>query len=55
MSDQCPKHGVGYRLRRNVKTSEIALACPLCDVEARGGSEEDKKLVADKIKPDPGR
>jgi hypothetical protein len=37
-------------LRRNVKTGEVANACPLCDVEARGGSEEDRKLVADKIK-----
>jgi hypothetical protein len=33
-----------------VKTGEVAIACPLCDLEARGGSEEDRKLVADKIK-----
>jgi hypothetical protein len=49
-SDRCPKHGTSYVLRRNVKTGEMAIACPLCDLEARGGSEEDRKLVADKIK-----
>jgi hypothetical protein len=55
-SERCPKHGTSYVLRRNVKTGEVAIACPLCDVEARGGSEEDRKLVADKIKSgdDPG-
>ena len=40
--DRCPKHGTSYVLRRNVKTGEIAIACPLCDVEARGGSDEDR-------------
>ena len=49
-SDCCPKHGASYLLRRNVKTGEIAIACPLCDVEARGGTNEDRKPVADKIK-----
>jgi uncharacterized Zn finger protein (UPF0148 family) len=55
-SDRCPKHGTPYRLRRNVKTGEVAIACPVCDVEARGGSDEDRKLVADKInsKDEPG-
>jgi hypothetical protein len=41
-TDQCPKHCLGYRLRRSVKTGEIAIACPLCDVEVRGGSDEDR-------------
>ena len=49
-SDQCPKHGTSYLLRGNVKTGEIAIACPLCNVETRGGSDEDRKLVADQIK-----
>jgi len=53
-SDQCPKHGTNYRLRRNVKTGEVAIACPLCDVEERGGDDEDRKLVADKIQPRDG-
>ena len=48
MSERCPKHGTSYVLRRNVKTGEVAIACPLCDVE-------DRKLVADKIKPDPNQ
>ena len=36
MSDEesiCPRHNIPYRLRRNVKTGEIALACYLCDIE----------------------
>jgi uncharacterized Zn finger protein (UPF0148 family) len=53
--DHCPKHGTSYVLRRNVKTGELVIACPLCEVEARGGSEEDRKLVADKIKSDPSQ
>jgi hypothetical protein len=31
----CPKHEVALKLRRNVKTGELALACPFCDVEER--------------------
>lgn len=50
-SEHCPRHGTHYLLRRNVKTGEIAISCPLCDVEDRGGFEGDRKLVADKIKP----
>ncbi len=50
-SERCPKHGTNYMLRRNVKTGEIAIACPLCDVEARGGSKEDRDMLANKIKP----
>jgi hypothetical protein len=29
----CPKHNVQLKLRRNVKTGELALACPFCDAE----------------------
>ena len=31
---RCPKHNKRLMLRQNAKTKEIALACPLCDVEA---------------------
>jgi len=46
---KCPKHGVSYALRQNAKTGELALACPLCDVEARGGTRDDVALVAKHI------
>jgi hypothetical protein len=29
----CPKHNIPLKLRRNVKTGDVALACPYCDVE----------------------
>jgi hypothetical protein len=31
--EKCPKHTVLLKLRRNVTTGEIALACPFCDAE----------------------
>jgi hypothetical protein len=31
--EECPKHNVPLKLRRNVKTGELALACPFCDAE----------------------
>jgi hypothetical protein len=31
--EKCLKHDVPLKLRRNVKTGEIALACPFCDAE----------------------
>jgi hypothetical protein len=31
--EKCPKHNVALKLRRNVKTDEIAIACPFCDAE----------------------
>jgi hypothetical protein len=31
--EKCPKHNVLLKLRRNVKTGELALACPFCDAE----------------------
>jgi|HubBroStandDraft_6_1064221.scaffolds.fasta_scaffold00871_17 hypothetical protein len=34
MAEQkCAKHNVLLKLRRNVKTGELALACPFCDAE----------------------
>jgi hypothetical protein len=46
---------VPYSLRRNLKTNEIAIACPLCDVEAAGGTEEDVQKAAERVaKPDAG-
>ena len=48
-----PETGVrdraSYALRQNAKTGELALACPLCDVEARGGTQDDVMLVAKHI------
>jgi hypothetical protein len=46
---KCPKHGVSYALRQNAKTGELAIACPLCDVEAHGGSDRDVAAVANLI------
>lgn len=51
MPEQCPKHKVSYRLRRNAQSDEIALACPLCDVEAHAGTEHDVATVAETIAP----
>jgi hypothetical protein len=48
--NMCPKHNMPLNLRRNVKTSDIALACPLCDVEQHGSSESDVKTVSDVLK-----
>jgi len=31
--EKCPKHNVSLKLRRNVETGELALACPFCDAE----------------------
>jgi hypothetical protein len=47
MRKNCPKHKVSLMLRQNAKTGQMALACPLCDVEARGGNERDKQIVSD--------
>ncbi len=37
-NERCPKHNKRLMLRQNAKTKEIALACPLCDVEAIASS-----------------
>lgn len=53
--ERCPKHGVPYSLRRNLKTNEIAIACPLCYVEAAGATEQDVQKAAGRVaKPDAG-
>jgi hypothetical protein len=31
--EECPKHNVPLKLRRNVKTGDLALAFPFCDAE----------------------
>jgi hypothetical protein len=31
--EKCAKHNVPLKLRRNVKTGELALACQFCDAE----------------------
>jgi hypothetical protein len=40
-------------LRRNQATGEIALACLRCDLEERGGSESQKKEVAEVMQKKP--
>lgn len=44
-----PMHGVNYELRQNAKTGELAVVCPLCDVEAHGGIRDDVMLLAKHI------
>jgi hypothetical protein len=45
--ETCPKHGTRLLLRRNAATSEIALACPYCHLEDRGGGETERNAVSD--------
>lgn len=49
------KHAVPLMLRRNVKTGEVALACPCGDVEERGGGEGEKDLIGDALRQKPKR
>ena len=51
--ETCPKHGAPLLLRRNQATGEIALACLQCDIEQRGGSEREKKQVAEAMQKKP--
>lgn len=48
------KHAVPLMLRRNVKTGEVALACPCGDVEERGGGEDERGLI-DALREKPKR
>jgi hypothetical protein len=48
-TEVCSKHSVRYVLRLNVQTDEIALTCPLCDVEAHGGDDTDVQAVKEKL------
>jgi hypothetical protein len=45
MQPKCPKHDIPLVLRQNTKTGEVSLACVSCDVEARGGGEEEARLI----------
>jgi hypothetical protein len=47
---RCPKHDTPLVLRRNAKTGEVSLACISCDVEARGGGEEEVRLILEAVK-----
>jgi hypothetical protein len=47
--EKCPKHGIPYSLRRNVKTGGVAIACPLCDIEANRGAEKNVRIAPVKI------
>lgn len=46
----CAKHAVPLMLRRNAKTGEVALACPYCDMEERGGGEDERKIIEDALR-----
>jgi hypothetical protein len=61
MQPKCPKHYAPLVLRRNAKTvflgglprrlaGEVSLACISCDVEARGGSEEEVRLILEAMR-----
>ena len=45
----CAKHGISLMLRRNAKTGEVALACPYCDMEERGGGDDERKTIEDAL------
>jgi hypothetical protein len=45
----CVKHDVPLMLRRNDATGEVALACPYCDAEERGGGEDERKIIEDAL------
>jgi hypothetical protein len=47
--ETCPKHGIPYSLRRNVQTGGVAIACPLCDIEANRGTANDARIAPVKI------
>jgi hypothetical protein len=42
----CPKHNVALKLRKNMKTGELALACPFCDAEKQQHKREDFNQAA---------
>ena len=50
MQPKCPQHDTPLVLRRNAKTGEVSLACISCDVEARGGGEEEARLIFEAMK-----
>jgi hypothetical protein len=40
-------------MRQNAKTGEVALACPYCDMEERGGGEDERKIIEDALRGKP--
>jgi hypothetical protein len=52
--EKCLKHNVPLKLRRNVKTGELALACPFCDAEQPPKKRETSRVghKTDKTSPD---
>jgi len=46
----CAKHAVPLMLRRNAQTGEVAPACPYCDMEERGGGEDERKTIEDALR-----
>jgi hypothetical protein len=49
----CAKHGISLMLRRNATTDEAALACPYCDMEERGGGDDERKIIEDALRGTP--
>jgi len=49
----CGKHAVPLMLRRNSRTGEIALACPYCDMEERGGGQDERSIIDDALREKP--
>jgi hypothetical protein len=46
----CAKHGIPLMMRRNDTTLEVALACPYCDMEERGGGEDERSLIEEALR-----
>ena len=51
----CAKRAVALMVRRNAKTGEVALACPYCDIEERGGSEDERRIIEGALDGKPKR
>ena len=45
LTETCAKHGISLMLRRNDTTGEVAMACPYCDAQERGGGEDERKIT----------
>ena len=45
-----PKHTVPLMLRHDATTGAVALACPYCDMEERGGGEDERRIIEDALR-----
>lgn len=41
----CEKHSIPMMQRKNEATGETTLACPCCDVEAKGGDAAEVAMI----------